>query len=401
MASGSVRTSRRSLQGWRFSYSACTSWKRGFRGFTGGTLEAILRHSTDRTSRSLSFGVVTTTIMQSSSLVSVITISFLSAGLIDLAGGLGIIFGANLGTTTGAWLVAGLDLKVKLSAYAMPVLVFGCVLYFQKKNTLRSLGFILAGLGFLLLCIHFMKEGFEAFKDNIDLVKYAMPGYKGLFIFAGIGAVATVIMQSSHAALVIIITALAAKQITYENSLALAIGANVGTTITAIVGAMSASIDGKRLAGGHLVFNMTTGAIAIATMPYLAKAVDRISAACGIAADDYTLKLAVFHTLFNSNGVIVIVPLIGVLVRTLCRVIQEKEKPSTAPRYLNDSVIEFPGTLLSAVQKELFHPYDNASEVLAHGISLSRTDLLSEKNWTRSSGKVVRSCTLILTNTIH
>ena len=94
----------------------------GFRAFTGGLLEKLLNKTTDKLWKSISFGVVTTTIMQSSSLVSVITISFLSAELIALASGIGIIFGANIGTTTGAWLIAGLGLKVKISAYAMPML---------------------------------------------------------------------------------------------------------------------------------------------------------------------------------------------------------------------------------------------------------------------------------------
>lgn len=351
----------------------------GFRAFTGGTLEQILRNSTDRMWKSISFGAITTTVMQSSSLVSVITISFLSAGLIDLAGGLGIIFGANLGTTTGAWLVAGFGLKVKISAYAMPMLVFGSVMYFQKSPTLKGIGFILAGLGFLFLGIHHMKEGFVAFKDNIDLVKYAMPGYRGLFIFAGIGVIATVIMQSSHATLVIIITALAAKQITYENALALAVGANVGTTITAILGSMNSNIEGKRLAGGHLVFNLASGGIAIAAMPLLTEAVDRISGYCGIATDDYTLKLAVFHTLFNAIGVIVMLPLTGLLVRSLVFWMPGKEISSATPRFLNDAVLEFPDTMLSTMRKELFHLYDSAFEIFAHGINMHRNDLLSNE----------------------
>ncbi|MCB1753837.1 MAG: Na/Pi cotransporter family protein, partial [Gammaproteobacteria bacterium] len=185
-----------------------------------------------------------------------ITISFLSAGLLGLAAGIGIIFFFFLGTTTGAWLIAGFGLKVKISAYAMPMLVFGIILIFQKSRSLKGVGYILAGLGFLFLGIHHMKEGFDAFKDTIDLTKFAVAGYPGVFLFAFLGIVATVIMQSSHATLVIIITALAAQQITYENALALAIGANIGTTITAILGALSANVQGKRLAGAHLIFNV-------------------------------------------------------------------------------------------------------------------------------------------------
>ena len=233
--------------------------------------------------------------MQSSSLVSVITISFLSAGLITLAAGIGIVFGTNLGTTTGAWLIAGFGLKVDIAAYAMPLLAFGVILIFQSSSVLKGIGYILAGIGFLFLGIHYMKEGFETFKGTINLAEYAVAGYPGLLLFTVIGIFATVVMQSSHATLVLTITALAAGQITYENALALAIGANVGTTITAILGSMSANEGGKRLAAAHLLFNVVTGAIAIVFIYQLVYLVDGLASVVGIANEDYTLKLAVFH----------------------------------------------------------------------------------------------------------
>ena len=343
----------------------------GFRAFTGGLLEKLLNATTDRMWKSVAFGVVATTIMQSSSLVSVITISFLSAELIALASGIGIIFGANIGTTTGAWLIAGLGLKVKISAYAMPMLVFGIVLVFQSNRSLKGAGYILAGLGFLFLGIHNMKEGFEAFRSTIDLTQFAMPGYLGLFAFAGIGVFATVVMQSSHATLVLIITALAAQQVTYENALALAIGANVGTTITAIIGSMSSNYQGKRLAAGHLIFNMITGAIAIAAINQLVWAVDATAMAVGIRDDDYTLKLAVFHSIFNVIGVVVLLPFVMRLVVFLERMIPAPTVDIIEPKYLMDSVIDFPETLLEAVRKETVHLYDNAFEIIAHGINLA------------------------------
>jgi len=155
----------------------------GFALFSGGFLERILERATKSTPRALSFGVATTTVMQSSSLVSVITISFLSAGLISLVAGVGIIFGANLGTTTGAWLVAGFGLKVNIEAYALPMLAISIVLVFQKSKYVRGGGYVLAGLGFLFLGIHHMKVGFEAFKDQIDLTSFAMTGIGGLLVY--------------------------------------------------------------------------------------------------------------------------------------------------------------------------------------------------------------------------
>ncbi|MBL4659714.1 MAG: Na/Pi cotransporter family protein [Alcanivoracaceae bacterium] len=190
----------------------------GFQQLSGGMLERFLRSSTNRLWKSLNFGIITTTLMQSSSLLSILTISFLSAGLIDLAGGIGIIFGANIGTTTGAWLLAGFGLKVKLSAYSMPMLVFGIVFIFQKNKSFKATAWVLTGIGFLFMGIHNMKEGFDILRETIDLSLYSMPGFKGLLLYTLIGIVMTVVMQSSHATLVLIITALATSQISYENA---------------------------------------------------------------------------------------------------------------------------------------------------------------------------------------
>jgi phosphate:Na+ symporter len=354
------------------------SLEEGFKTFTGGTLEKILKKSTDRVWKSIAFGVVTTSIMQSSSLVSVITISFLSAGLLELISAIGIIFGANLGTTTGAWLVAGFGLKLNLSAYAMPMLVFGIVLVFQQAKNIKGAGYVLAGLGFLFLGIHYMKEGFETVGQSIDLAEYAMPGYAGVFVFAGIGIMATVVMQSSHATLVLILAALAAQQITYENALALAIGSNVGTTITAILGSMSAGINGKRLAVAHLIFNFVTGFIAIFAIYQLMTAVSWVSAHLGIADDNYTLQLAVFHTLFNLLGILVMLPLLKKLVLFLEKWMPEEKAQIEQPLYLNHASTEMGATAVEAVRKESIRLYDLAEGIITNGLSIRRDVFQSE-----------------------
>jgi len=354
------------------------SLEQGFQAFTGGTLERLLRRTTSSTGKSLLFGIVSTTLMQSSSLVSVITISFLSAGLITLTAGIGIIFGANLGTTTGAWLVAGFGLKVNIAAYAMPMLAFGIILIFQSSRSLKGIGYILAGLGFLFLGIHYMKEGFDAFKDTINLAEYAVAGYPGVLLFTLIGILATVVMQSSHATLVLTITALAAGQITYENALALAIGANVGTTITAILGAMSANEAGKRLAAAHLIFNVLTGVIAIIFIYQLVALVNELSSVVGIADGDYTLKLAVFHTIFNFLGIIVTLPMLNFLVVNLEKYIPEKKPEVDQPKYLTESSAVFPGTAVEAVRMETMRVYEAALRIIIDGLGMKSTEVISD-----------------------
>lgn len=355
------------------------SLEEGFKSFTGGVLEKLLNACTDRYAKSLGFGIVTTTIMQSSSLVSVLTISFLSAGLIDLAAGIGIIFGSNIGTTTGAWLVAGIGLKIDIAAYAMPMIVFGVILVFQSNRSLKGLGYVLAGIGFLFLGIHYMKTGFETFQNSIDLAAFSMTGLAGLLVYTLVGVVATVVMQSSHATLILGITALAAGQITYENSLAIAIGSNMGTTVTAVLGAMGANVAGKRLALAHFIFNAITGTIAIVFIAPLSQAVDAISAGVGIAPDDFALKFAVFHTLFNVIGVTIMSPLIRYLVGFLGRLIPEKPLDIALPRHLNEAALAFPDTALKAIVQETGHLYDNAFGYMAVGLGLPESDLRSDK----------------------
>ena len=356
------------------------SLEQGFRVFTGGILERVLRKSTDRMWKSLAFGFTSATVMQSSSLVSVITISFLSTGLIGLVQGLGIVFGANVGTTTGAWLIAGFGLKVKISAYAMPMLVLGVLLIFQKTKNLTGLGYILAGLGFLFLGIHHMKEGFETYQNHINLTDYAMTGLGGILVFTLIGIIATIVMQSSHATLVLVITALASGQVTYENALALTIGANVGTTITAVLGALSSNHEGKRLAVADVLFKVAAGIVFIFLMTPAMGLIDKISDLVGILPTNYTLKLAVFHTIFNGVGVVIMVPMINPLVNLVTQMIPSPDEVTlfAKPKYLFDSSIELPDTAIESVRKETIHLYDNAFEIIAHGLSLHRHDILSD-----------------------
>lgn len=352
----------------------------GFKLFGGGALERVLKRATSSTARAISFGIFSTTLLQSSSLVSVITISFLSAGLISLVGGVGIIFGANIGTTTGAWLVAGFGLKLDIGAYAMPMIALSIVLVFQKSKRLRGIGYALAGLGFLFLGIHHMKEGFDAFEEQIDLTRFALTGFLGLFVYSLVGTTATVIMQSSHATMVLVLTALSAGQISYENALALAIGANIGTTITAILGALGANFQGKRLALAHLIFNTLTAIVALVFIAPLRDAVDWISNLVGIAPDDYAMKLAVFHTIFNVLGVALMLPILNRLIAFLEQRIVEPVPDVSRPRYLNEAVDEFPQTLEIALRKEVLHLYENAVELILHGLNLHRDEVFATDN---------------------
>ena len=356
------------------------SLEEGFRFFVGGFLDKFLKKITHNLYQSILFGAITTTLMQSSGLVAVIAISFISAGLISVAQGIGIILGANIGTTTGAWLIAGFGLKISIATYALPMLVFGTLLIFQESKRLKGIGYALAGIGFSFLGIAYMKEGFDAFKDTIDLTLYSADGFKGLILFVLIGAGMTIIMQSSHASLVLILTALSASQITYENAIALTIGANIGTTITAIIGAFGASLEGKKLAGAHFLINSLTGFLLIWFVPQFIRFIDFTAPFLGIADNEYTLKLALYHTYFNLICVLLFAPLVHELVALLNHVFKPEnivEKKRDDVLYINDVALDFLDTARATLLKETKHLYNNVFDIIAQGISVTKEDIAS------------------------
>lgn len=352
----------------------------GFKLFTGGALEKILQKTTNTVVKAIVSGFLATSLVQSSSLISIIAISFLSAELIALSQALGIIFGANIGTTTTAWVVSAFGLKIKIAAYAMPMLVFGIILTFFRNKTYRGLGNILLGLGFIFLGIGYMKEGFETLKSGIDLGQFAMDGYLGILVYILIGAVATVIIQSSSATMAIIITAVATGQISYMNSLALAIGANVGTTVTAILGALTSNADGKRLAVGHLIFNSITAIFAVVFIHGLSDIVNQASSFLGIGDHDIAMKLSLFHTIFNIAGVLLVAPFIGPMVTFLQKLFLHQGDRRGKPKYLDAEVIKMPGPALAALQKETEHLYDSVSHIVIQALRLHRHEVWSLKD---------------------
>ena len=350
----------------------------GFRAFTGGALERWLTACTSKLWKSLLFGGVSTALVQSSSLITLLSIAFLSAGLISLTAGIGIVFGANLGTTTGAWLIAAVGLKVDLSQIAMPLLLLGVIFERNKSAGWRGGGQVLLGIGLLFLGIDQMKLGFSGMDAALDISAYAVSGWQSLLLYAALGIVATVLMQSSHATLMITLTALATGQLGYTDALAMAVGANLGTTVTALIAAFSANNAGRQLAAAHIVFNLLTAMVALAILPLLAQLVDILGGWLGIDEYALTLKLALFHTLFNLLGLLIMLPLVPLLVRGLQRwlpgAVESDEDLAQQPRsraiYLNDAALVHADTALKVLQQELAHLASLSHQVIAAALYL-------------------------------
>ncbi|AQQ60528.1 Na/Pi-cotransporter [Helicobacter bilis] len=351
----------------------------GFKAFSGGFLEKTLTNSTKTSLRSVIFGTIVTTLMQSSSLVSVLSISFVSASLITLIQGIGVMFGANLGNTTGSWLIAGAS-SISISSLALPLIVGGLLFSFQGNLLYKGVGKILAGLGFFFLGVFYIKAGFEGFKDVMDLSQYELEGYKAVLGFLFIGALITSIIQSSHATLAIIITAYFEQQIGYEQALAAVLGTSVGGVVTALVASLSTNIEGRRLAVANCIFNFTTVFIVAVFFNYFVMINNAISDAIGLGQDSI-LRLAVFHTLFNLFGVILLIAFIPKIANFLTKTLKGHNTGESVPLFINDSILPYKDTALEALDNEVKHLYDNAFAIISHTIGFSRADIRSTKEF--------------------
>ncbi|MDE6886571.1 MAG: Na/Pi symporter [Helicobacteraceae bacterium] len=348
----------------------------GFRMLSGGFLEKMMKKVTGNTFKSIIFGAVSTTIMQSSTLISLFAISFVSAGIISLVQGVGVILGSNLGNSTGAWIIASIGNKANISTFALPIIAFGVVFLFHKAKAIKGFGYILAGVGLIFLGIAYIKIGFDNYQDSINFAQYDISGFKGMVVFLGVGLVATLIMQSTHATLVLIMAALSTGQISLDSGIALTIGAQLGSSITTGIGAINASIDGKRLAMAHVVFNLITAIVAIILSKQIIFVVELVAKLVSI--ENINLKLAIFHTLFNCLGIAIMLPFLNKFVYYLTKFIAVRKKDnSDAPIYLDDSKIDFAEASLEAIRNETKHLYDNSLGIIAHSIGFDRSGIRS------------------------
>lgn len=370
----------------------------GLRQLAGSKLEEILGRSTSTPLKGLLFGISGTLILQSTTLVSLLTIAFISAGLIHLAGGIAILLGANLGATGGIWLLALAGQNISLSPLALPLLVFGVLASFMGPKS-RAAGRVVMGIAFIFLGIDQIKVGFSSFDDGLDMTSYQGGGILGNLLFMAIGLLITVIVQSSHATLMLTFAALAGGQIDLGQGLAIAIGANVGSSVTtALVGWLGSNRSGQRLALAHVIFNVTTGALTFVLLPVLAWVIHEVALLVGLE-DNALMQLALFHMLFNVLGVSVFWPWQGHLATTLTRWLPDPEEPQvlitdidtspsvvperTLARYLNDRALDSVDTAFSAVAQELRHLSRLSLEVICHALFLP-IDQLAKSKWDAS-----------------
>lgn len=322
----------------------------GLRQVAGPTLRQMLLASTKTPWRGLLAGLMVTAVVQSSSAVTLATIGFVNAGLIGLSQALWVIFGANVGTTMTGWLVALIGIKFPADAFAFPLIGFGVFLRFLgEKREWTAAGQALAGFGLLFLGIDLLKNGFNDLAQRI-----ALPSGEGqavLLLQTGVGVLLTVLMQSSSAAMTLVLTAAQGGVLSIQGAAAVVIGANIGTTSTALLAAIGATANAKRTALAHVLFNALTAVLAFLLLPWLIAGLEWWRAVLGWE-ESPAAQIALFHTLFNVLGVVLIWPLVPRLTDWLSRCFRSAEEDETRPRYLDRTVLAVPELALNALCKE-------------------------------------------------
>ncbi len=325
----------------------------GLKYAAGESLRKVLARSTETKVRGLIFGCLMTSVVQSSSAVTVATIGFVNAGMMQMSRAVAVVYGSNIGTTMTAWLVALVGFNVNIKAIALPGIGIGMLLRTVWAGHRRgAFGEALAGFGLFFIGIEEMSSAFSGLGQGIQLEALLGSGIGSLLMFVLLGFVLTFLMQSSSASMAIALTAAAGGVVPMNAAAAMVIGANVGTTSTAVLSVIGATPNAKRIAAAHVVFNLGTGLVAFLLLPILLNNVGTIRSVLGLA-DDATVFLALFHSTFNVLGVLLFYPLTEHLVTILNGMFRSIEEDESRPRYLDRTIVATPDFALAALIKEV------------------------------------------------
>jgi len=318
----------------------------GLKSFAGDSLRRALLRFTAKPRHAFATGALVTALVQSSSATTLTTIGFVSAGLLGFNQAVGLVMGASLGTTSTAWLVSLFGLKFSIVNIALPLI--GCATFVRllARGRLASLGLAVAGFGLIFVGIDLLQKGMAGLTEKVDLSVLPTGGLSGHLIMMGIGIVLTILMQSSSAAVATTLTALHSGAIGFEQAAPLVIGAAIGTTVSAGMAAIGASVGAKRTALAHVLFNLFTGLVAVLLLPWFLLGLTWAQQNLGL--DRGAVSLAAFHTSFIAIGVLIFLPFIRPFSRMIERMLPEKGPRLT--RHLDPSVLKIPAVAMEAVR---------------------------------------------------
>jgi phosphate:Na+ symporter len=305
----------------------------GIQKVAGSKMRQVLGAMTSNRLKGVFTGFLLTALVQSSSATTVMVVSFVNAGLLNLTESIGVIMGANIGTTVTAWIISLIGFKIKISAFALPIIALGAPLLFASRSKPRAWGEVLIGFALLFMGLSFLKGAVPDLKSNPELLSflqhYADMGYLSIVLFVAIGTIVTLVVQSSSAAMAVTLVMANQGWIPFELAAAMVLGENIGTTITANLAAMIANVHAKRAARAHFIFNMS-GVVwmLILFLPFIngidAYMESTIGESPRAHATAIPIGLSIFHTLFNIINTSVMVWFVPQIARLVTKMVPSK-----------------------------------------------------------------------------
>ena len=350
----------------------------GLQKAAGDRLRGFLSAMTSNPFKRVMTGVGITALIQSSSATTVMVVSFVNAGLLTLVQAIGVIMGANIGTTITAWMVSLLGFKADISILAVPLMLLGFLFSNSKKNQNKNIGELIVGFSLLFLGLSFMKESVPDLKQTPEVLEFvrqwAGHGFWSVLIFLGIGTILTLILQSSSATMAITLIMLSMGWIPFPMACAMVLGENIGTTITANIAASVGNPAAKRAALSHTIFNVFGVVWALVLFRPFLNLVGKIIEMMGFpnpAADGFAVSnpdgadgtavlygLSMLHTLFNLINTIILVwftELIAKIVTKLVKEPENKEEKAFRLKYIEAGPLATPELATEQAFKEIIH----------------------------------------------
>ncbi|OYZ02733.1 MAG: hypothetical protein B7Y37_02840 [Sphingobacteriia bacterium 28-36-52] len=311
----------------------------------GRSFKLFLQKNTKNKFKAILSGTMVTAVLQSSSIVNLMVLSFVGAGILSMRNAIAVVLGANIGGTFNSWLVALLGFKVDINSITLPLIGIAgiCLVVFKQKKTIYQIGLFCMGLGMLFLGLQFMKQSMDAMMTQFDFSPYLT--YPRI-VFLLIGFIITSIVQTSSATVVVVLTALYAHVIPIETAIAVVLGAELGTTVKLILGAIGGNAAKKRVALGNSLFNVLTSAAGFILIEPIIQLITQT-----FLIKDPILVLVAFQTFINLAGVSLIYFFLNKYGDFLEK--QFKESKKTVLQFLQNASVEVPSTITDMMNKEV------------------------------------------------
>ena len=330
----------------------------------GSKMRHILSAMTSNRVKGVITGILITAIIQSSSATTVMVVSFVNAGLLSLIESIGVIMGANVGTTVTAWLISILGFKVSMAEISLPMIGLCLPLLFSKKRYRKSWGELVIGFGLLFIGLQFLKDSMPNLNENPEiftfLQEYTDLGYISYFLFMLIGTVLTILIQSSSATMALTLVMCANGWISYEIAASMVLGENIGTTVTANIAAVVANTTAKRAALAHLLFNVFGVIWVLAIFPIFLNWIEQLSVFLGIGnptnnIEAVPMALSLFHTTFNIANLLILIWFTKLIAQLVSKLIPMKETSEDAftLKHIKIGLLSTPDASLFQAKEEI------------------------------------------------